>query len=136
MLEPSEGQGCSLGYDSTIRFSREPPPTIQHGASLPVSVVVMLGESNRPSRASTQAFAVNVSLVDEYGTRTSGGLQGSLTSNIQFPSNQHAHGLAVFNDLAICQTGRGRLRVLLGVFSAAGLTVEARADSHIFHVSK
>ncbi|CAG8196064.1 unnamed protein product [Penicillium nalgiovense] len=135
MLEPSKEQGCSLSYDSTIRFSWEHPPTIQHGASLNVSVVVMFGESNRLSRAPTQAFAVNVSLVDEYGTRTGGGLQGSLTSNMQFPSNQHAHGLAVINDLAIRQTGRRRLRVLLGVFSGTGMTVEARADSHIFHAS-
>jgi hypothetical protein len=87
MLEPSKGQGCSLGYDSTIKFSRGPPLTIQHGASLTVSVVVMFRESNRLSRAPTQAFPANVFLVDEYGTRTSGGLQGSLTSNIQFPSN-------------------------------------------------
>ncbi|KAJ6136926.1 hypothetical protein N7497_012178 [Penicillium chrysogenum] len=44
-------------------------------------------------------------------------------------------GLLCFNDLAICQTGRRRLRVWLGVFSVAGMTVEARAGSHIFHVN-
>ncbi|KAJ6190542.1 hypothetical protein N7519_000563 [Penicillium mononematosum] len=84
----------------------------------------------------TQAYAVNVSLVDEYGAKASGGLQGSLTSNIQFRPDQHAHGFVVFNNLAICQTGPQRLRALLGALSCPGMTVEARADSKVFHISK
>ncbi|KAJ5264562.1 hypothetical protein N7505_007355 [Penicillium chrysogenum] len=82
----------------------------------------------------TQASAVNVSLVDEYGARTSGGLQGSLTSNIQFRPDEHTHGVAVFNNIAICQTGPRRLRALLGQLSCSGMTVEARADSNLFHI--
>ncbi|CAI7664422.1 unnamed protein product [Penicillium palitans] len=84
--------------------------------------------------ALTQAFAINVSLVDEYGARTSGGLQGSLTSNMQFHSYQRARGFAVFDNLTVCQTGSWRLRILLGAFSCAEMTVEARADSNVFHV--
>lgn len=136
MLGPSEGEECPPGYDKTIRFSREPPFILQHGASLTVSVMVMFGKSGSFPIMQTQAYAVNVSLVDEYGAKTSGGLQGSLTSNIQFRPDQLAHGFAVFNNLAICQTGPWRLRALLGALSCSGMTVEARADSKVFHISK
>ena len=135
-LGPSKGQGSSPGYDTIIRFTREPPPIIQNGASFTVSVMVIFGESRRLPMALTQAFAINVSLVDEYGARTSGGLQGSLTSNMQFHSYQRARGFAVFDNLTVCQTGSWRLRILLGAFSCAEMTVEARADSNVFHVSK
>lgn len=134
-LGPSERGECPPCYDTILGFLREPPSIIPHGASLTISVVVILGESIRSPKAPTQAFAVNVSLVDEYGA-TSGGLQGSLTSNIQFHSDKHTHGLAEFSNIAICQTGPRRLRVLLGAFSCAGMSVVARADSDVFLVSK
>ncbi|KAJ6126097.1 hypothetical protein N7471_010590 [Penicillium samsonianum] len=135
MLGPVEKQGGSPGYDTIIRFTREPPPIIQNGDSFTVSVMVMFGESRGLPRAPTQAFAINVSLVDEYGAKTSGGLQGSLTSNMQFHPHQPANGFAVFDNLAVCQTGSWRLRILLGAFSCAEMTVEARADSNVFHAS-
>jgi len=135
MSWPSSGQDYSSGDDTIIGFTRGPPAIMQHGITFSVSVMVKFGESSGLSLVPTQAFAVNVSLVDEYGTRTSGVLQGNLTSNIQFHPTQGAHGFAVFGGLSICQTGLWRLRVLLGAFSCAEMAIEARVDSIVFHVA-
>lgn len=135
MGKSSEQQGCVSRDGTLLTFQREPPTTIQQGATFTVIVRVVFGRSWSHPDAQMQTCALNISLIDEHGACSQHGLRGSLTSCLRLCPGQHANGVVVFDKLSAQRIGPHRLRVLLGKSSSAGMSIEARQDSQVFQVS-
>lgn len=130
-----EDSGRFFGNETKMVFTLEPPTTIQQGDTFTVCVSVALGSSHDLTETQRQAFAVNLSLVDEDNPCPRDGLRGSLTSCLQFHPGHPSHGFAVFNYISIHRIGLHRLQVLLGALSPTGMMIEARVVSKVFHAS-
>jgi hypothetical protein len=136
MSESSEQQEGLPSHQTILKFHRGPTTTIKQGSTFAITVTVDFGCPWNHLRTGMQAFAVNISLVNELGICPQGRLKGSLTMCLQPTPGYHARGVAVFDNLIVGQVGTHRLCALLGVSSSHGMSIETREHSRAFRVSQ
>ncbi|KAL4736944.1 hypothetical protein BDV11DRAFT_164242 [Aspergillus similis] len=122
------------GSNHSLTFVIEPPTSAIPGAPFSIPVVVAVRSVANASSDPLQQLGARVVLWDESGTSSPVDLTGSTSTSVRSRTGNSTSGYAVFNLLTVERPGRYKLRVMLVLNTAGGVSVQGSIDSGPIHV--
>jgi len=125
---------ASSSCEYSLTFEIEPPPSARPGKPFGIPVIVAVRPVSNQTTNPAQQFVAHASLRNENHSPATMQLTGTLTSSVCSRNGNTVPGYARFNSLCIGQSGRYRIRVMLGAASYVGVTTKEYVDSAVIHV--
>ncbi|KAL4803423.1 hypothetical protein BDV18DRAFT_144725 [Aspergillus unguis] len=127
------GSGSPQGKYS-LTFAIAPPSAVRPGAVFTLPVIVAVRPVSAANSDPLQQLGITTLLRDETGASAAVGLSGLAPATVRSRAGNTASGYANVGRLRIASPGKYRLRVVLIVNAASGVTTEGYVDSGIIHV--
>ncbi|KAL6235346.1 hypothetical protein BDW75DRAFT_144078 [Aspergillus navahoensis] len=123
------------GSNYSLTFMIEPPTSVRPGVPFSIPVIVAVRPLGNASSDPLQQLGARAVLWDESGTSSSVDLTGNTSTSVRSRTGNSTSGYAAFNRLTIKSPGRYKLRVVLVLHTASGVSVQGSVDSGTIHVN-
>ncbi|KAL5001333.1 hypothetical protein BDV10DRAFT_160470 [Aspergillus recurvatus] len=123
------------GLNYSLAFTIEPPTSARPGVPFSIPVIVAVRSVGSASSDPLQQLGARAVLRDESGTSSSVDLTGNTSTSVRSRTGNSTSGYAAFNRLIIKSPGKYKLRVMLVLNTASGVSVQGFIDSGIIHVN-
>lgn len=122
------------GSNYSLSFTIEPPTSAVPGVPFSIPVIVAVRSVGNANSDPLQQLGARAVLWDESGTSSTVDLTGNTSTSVRSRTGNSTSGYAVFNRLTVKSPGRYKLRVMLVLNTASGVSVQGSIDSGIIHV--
>ncbi|KAL4759993.1 uncharacterized protein BDW70DRAFT_138534 [Aspergillus foveolatus] len=122
------------GSNYSLSFTIEPPTSAAPGVPFSIPVIVAVRSVGNTNSDPLQQLGARAVLWDESGTSSTVDLIGNTSTSVRSRTGNSTSGYAVFNRLTVKSSGRYKLRVMLVLNTASGVSVQGSIDSGIIHV--
>ncbi|KAL4987851.1 hypothetical protein BDW68DRAFT_177463 [Aspergillus falconensis] len=123
------------GSSYSLAFTIEPPTSARPGVPFSIPVIVAVQPVGNTSSDPLQQLGARAVLRDENGASSSIELTGSTSTSVRSRTGNSTSGYAAFNRLTIKSPGRYKLRVMLVLNTASGVSVQGSIDSGTINVN-